>query len=283
MTPNQIPVPEQLRDIPKPPQRLFHVGAPLESLLALPRVAIVGSRNISPYGTRVTTELASQLAARGIVIVSGLALGVDGTAHRAALEAGGLTLAVLPSPIDHVVPASHQRLAQRIVESGGALISEYSPGQPPHKQNFIARNRLMSGLADVVVITEAAAKSGSLYTARYALEQGRDVLAVPGPVYSRGSVGANTLIKTGARLVTSYLDVIDALGLQDTTIISQVRGRNTHEQTILDLIQSGETDGAELQRTSKLSISEFNQVLTMLEISGKIRPLGSNNWRIATP
>lgn len=278
----EISVPDRLRSIPKPPQRLFHAGAPLEELLALPRVAIVGARSISTYGRQVTHELASQLAAHGIVIISGLALGVDSVAHQAALDVGGLTIAVLPSPIDNIVPGSHRSLARTIVAQGGALVSEYPPGEEPFKQNFIFRNRLVSGLADVVVITEASEKSGTLHTANYAFDQHRDILAIPGNITQRNAVGTNQLIKSHkAGLATSYLDVLTALGLTITPKApKRVMGRNSYEQTVLDLIGQGTVEGQELLRASRLGVSEFNQVLTMLEISGKIRPLGANKWNL---
>ncbi|MGC1176947.1 MAG: DNA-processing protein DprA [Candidatus Saccharimonadales bacterium] len=274
--------PEVLRQIPSPPKQLYHTGVSLEELLERPRVAIVGSRTISPYGRQVTAQLAGQLAEQGVVIISGLALGVDGTAHHAALEAGGLTIAVLPGPLEKIVPSNHQRLAQQILEQGGALVSEYPTGSIPHKQNFIARNRLMSGLAQAVLITEAAERSGSLHTARFALEQGKDVLAVPGDITRSGSVGVNNLIKSGATPVTSYLDVLYVLGIEEhQTTAHEVRGRNAHEQRVLDLLLRGINEGELLLQQSELSASQFNQVLTMLEIGGKVRSLGANQWSLA--
>jgi len=213
------------------------------------------------------------------VIVSGLALGVDCLAHEAALEAGGLAIAVLPGPLERIIPATNRRLAQAILEKGGALVSEYAADTHAYKQNFIARNRLMSGLAQAVLITEAAEKSGSLHTANFALQQGRDVLAVPGSIFNKGSVGTNNLIKTGATPVTSYMDVMHVLGFEPhQTRFNEVKGRNAHEQTVLDLLLRGVSEGDELLYRSSLSTSEFNQVLTMLEVGGKIRPLGSNQW-----
>ncbi|HTB49147.1 MAG TPA: DNA-processing protein DprA [Verrucomicrobiae bacterium] len=273
--------PEALRHIPSPPAQLFHAGTPLSELMKRPRVAIVGSRSVSPYGKQVTTQLARQLAEQGIVIISGLALGVDGLAHQATLEAGGLAIAVLPSPLQVIAPATNRQLGQAIIERGGALVSEYAEGAFPQKQNFIARNRLVAGLSQAILITEAAEKSGSLHTARFALEQGKDVLAVPGNITGPGSVGANNLIKAGATPVTSYVDVLHALGLEEhQTAATEVRGRNAYEQRVLDLLLQGVGDGDQLFHQSQLSTSEFNQVLTMLEIGGKIRSLGANHWAI---
>jgi DNA processing protein len=273
--------PGVLRNIPHPPKVLYHAGAPLNDLLKRPSVAIVGSRNLSVYGEQVTRRLAAELAGQGIVIIGGLALGVDGLAHRSALEAGGLAIAVLPGPLERIVPATNRRLGQALLTGGGALVSEYAAGEVPFKQNFIARNRLMSGLADAVLITEAGEKSGSLYTARFARDQNKDVLVVPGNITNIGSVGTNNLLKSGAGPVTSYLDVLHALQLKDhRTTAHKVRGRNAHEQTVLDLLLQGVNEGEQLLRRSRLSTSQFNQVLTMLEIGGKVRPLGANQWAL---
>jgi DNA processing protein len=281
LTPHSREFPEVLRQIPSPPKQLFCRGTSLDELLARPRVAIVGSRSVSPYGRQVTEQLASKLAERGIVIVSGLALGVDAIGHRAALGAGGQAIAVLPGSLNKIHPATNIRLAEEILHKGGALVSEYGIDAVTYKQNFIARNRLVAGLAHAVLITEAAEKSGSLHTARFALEQGKDVLAVPGNIITVTSVGTNTLIKSGATPVTSYLDVLHTLGVEDqVTPARQVRGRNAHEQKVLDLLLQGVNDGEQLLKQSNLSISEFNQVLTMLEIGGKIHALGAHHWSL---
>jgi DNA processing protein len=236
---------------------------------------------VSAYGKQVTLRLAAQLAEQGIVIISGLALGVDGLGHRATLEAGGLAIAVLPSSLEEIYPATNRRLAYKILDQGGTLVSEYSEGTMNFKTNFIARNRLIAGLADAVLITEAAQKSGSLHTARFALDQGKEVLAVPGNITSPNSVGSNNLIKAGATPVTSYEDVLHALRLEPhRTNAPKIRGRNRNEQIILDLLLQGVTDGSELLKQSQLDISQFNQTLTMLEITAKVRSLGTNHWSL---
>ncbi len=273
--------PDRLRHIASPPKSLYWAGAAADQLLQRPMVAIVGSRNATTYGKLVTQDLTSRLAEQGIVIVSGLALGIDGLAHRAALEAKGLTIAVLPGPVDTIAPAVHRGLADRILASGGALVSEYPSQSFTYKQNFVARNRLVAGLADAVLITEAALKSGSLHTARFALEQGKDVMAVPGNITAPSSVGTNNLIKAGATPVTGLWDVLEALGLDHhLTPVHTVRGGNAHEQLILDLMLGGVNDGTALLEASKLQPSEFNRTLTMLELTSKIRSLGANQWRI---
>jgi len=275
--------PALLLHITSPPKQLYTLGADLEEIMQKHRLAIVGSRGVTPYGKQVTMQLATELASRGVVIVSGLALGVDALAHQAALDAGGTTLAVLPSGLDIIYPATNRGLAKQILERGGALITEYESGMDSFKGNFIARNRIVSGLADAVLITEAAEKSGSLHTARFALEQGRDVFAVPGNITSPNSVGTNNLIKAGATPVTSAQDILLALNLAPSEQ-SQLPliGATEEEKRLLILLEQGITDGHELAVKSELSIEQFNQTLTMLELTGKIHPIGSNHWALAT-
>ena len=275
-------IPKELARIPSPPKQLFQKGQNLADLLEFPRVAIIGSRNISPYGRQVTTRLATDLAERGIVIVSGLALGVDCVAHSAALSVGGKCIAVLPSPLDKITPTSNLQLAKNIIEKGGVLVTEYEEGSEVFKTSFVARNRLVAGLANVVLITEAVQKSGSLHTARFALEQGKDVLAVPGNITSPTSIGTNNLIKAGAASVTSYVDVLHALGLTEGLKARKhtPKGRNEQEQAVIDLLAKGISDGEELRSKSQLEIAEFSQAMTMLEITGKIHSLGSNHWTL---
>lgn len=272
--------PEILQHIAQPPQCLYILGAHLSEILSRPRIAIVGSRKISAYGRAVTERLAQALARLGIVVLSGLAFGVDSRAHQATLDAGGVTAAVLACGVDQVYPASHQHLANTMLKQGGALISEYPPGTIPYKHHFIARNRLISALADGVVITEAAQKSGSLHTAQFALEQGKEVFAVPGNITSETSAGTNTLIKSGATLVTDLQDILLPLGWQTLLKAAPVRphGNTPEEQCLLDLIADGHQDGALLLAKSELSISQFNQTLTMLEVTDKIYAAGNNQW-----
>jgi DNA processing protein len=277
LTKSQLPT--RLAAVASPPKQLFVEGELIE-LLDKPCVAIVGSRKVSPYGREVTKRLARELAEQGIVIVSGLAFGVDAIAHEAALEAGGQAIAVLPSPLDNIYPASHHGLARRILGQGGALVTEYPSGTGSFKGNFVARNRIIAGLADAVLITEAALKSGSLHTARFALNAGRDVLAVPGNITSATSEGTNNLIKSGAMPVTEVSDILFALGIEPSTT-TKPNGATTAEQDIINLIAAGTTDGTLIQAASGLTAEEFNQTLTMLELNGKIRSLGSNHWGLS--
>jgi DNA processing protein len=274
--------PEALKYIPSPPKQLFWSGSDPANWLNLPKVAIVGSRKISPYGREVTSKLASELARAGVVVISGLAFGVDAAAHQVTVEAGGTAVVVLPTPIDRISPVSNQYLAQKILGQNGTLISEYAVGSEVHVSNFIARNRIVSGLADVLLITEAAVNSGSLHTARFALEQGKTVMAVPGNITSPTSEGCNNLIKSGAVPVTTVEDIFFALNLQPEKVqqTKPFKG-SSQEQKILGLIQEGIFAQEELALSSKMDGAAINNALTMLEINGYIRAQGAGNWIIA--
>lgn len=281
VTPGKSDFPKQLAAIPGPPKELFVESNNWPDLLEKPMLAVVGSRKVSAYGRAVTEQLARGAAARGIVIVSGLALGVDSIAHAAALEVGGLTVAVLPSGLQSIYPTTHTGLAREMVKKGGALVTEY----PPHetagfKGNFIARNRLIAGLAKVVLITEAAEKSGSLHTANFALEQGKEVLSVPGPINSPLSAGCNNLIKAGAQLVTSVDDILQHYALSGSPHTTSAGGSNQAESIILLLLQQGTHDIDELQQQSGLSADEFQRTVSMLEITGQISAVGGGKFTL---
>lgn len=277
----QIPVPPLLSELPDAPDRLFAIGNNLQELLAKPRVAIVGARKMSPYGQAVTEMLASKLAGKGIVVVSGLAYGVDVCAHQATLGAGGQCIAVLACGLDRMYPTAHARVGEELVQKGGVIISEYPEGTAPLQYRFLERNRLISGLSDAVIITEAAQRSGTLNTAAHALNQGKPVLCAPGNITSELSVGTNNLLKAGATPVTSVDDVLSLLGIADSPKTSLPLASNEQEFILLSLIKDGTTDGAELLRQSQLETPIFNQTLTMLEITAKIKPLGANHWTLA--
>lgn len=276
---NQLPI--TVQNLPQPPDQLFVSDEGLSELIDMPRLAIIGSRKVSQYGRSVTYKFASELAARGVVIVSGLALGVDSIAHEAALRASGKTIAVLPAGLERITPTSHTHLARQISQGNGLLVSEYPEGTNPLAINFVARNRIIASLAEGVLITEAAEKSGSLHTARFAMELGLPVLAVPGPITSSTSVGTNNLIKTGAIPVTSVSDIVTALEWKFNTNSDEVIHANSEpERIILTMINKGISDGSELLALSKMEASKFNQALTMLEITGRIRSTGANHWQI---
>lgn len=273
-----LDIPEPLTHISQPPKELFYLGD-IKPLLESTVVSIVGSRSMTPYGKQVTIMLSSGLAKRGIAIVSGLALGIDAVAHNAALEAGGYTVAVLPSSLENIYPSSNRNLAERILENGGALISEYSSDQTiAFKTNFIERNRLVSGLCDGLLITEASERSGTLHTANFALEQGKTVMAVPGNITSPTSSGTNNLIKTGAIPITNTKDVLRALGINLQTKLIDVTPANANEAAVLEAMKLGQTESGQILLSSKLAPEVFSQTLTMLEISGKIYPLGNGHW-----
>jgi DNA processing protein len=272
--------PEILAEIPDPPHQLYVRSQTWPQVLARPLVAVIGSRRVTPYGKAVTISLVTDLARAGVGIVSGLAYGVDSIAHQAALDAGGVTIAVLAGGLDHIYPERHTALAENIVNKGGALLSEYPAGTPALRPYFVARNRLVSGLSHAVLITEAAEKSGTLHTAQFALEQGRDVLAVPGNITSPNSGGTNNLLKIGATPVTSVADVLRTLGLEAVDK-PQPTGSTPEEQAILNLIASGVHDGGSLLARSGLGVPQFNQALTMLEIAGSVQGQGNNTWTIS--
>ena len=271
---------DRLQQLHDAPVMLFYKGVNPNDLLTRPSVAIVGARKMTAYGNTVTQKLATELARAGVVVISGLALGVDSAAHRAVLEADGLTIAVLPSGPNNVYPTSHHGLAQSILDNGGTLVSEYESDFPAMKHTFIARNRIIAAMADAVLVTEAAIKSGSLHTAGFALDLGKPVLAVPGPITSDQSAGTNQLIKTGAVPVTSVQDIFDALGLTAGNVQQSFAGLTQPEQAILTALKNGSSEGAALLVASKLNSGEFAQTLTMLEISGRVRALGGDLWAL---
>jgi DNA processing protein len=272
--------PENLAQITSPPEQLYWSGAKPASWLDRPKIGIVGSRKITPYGRTVTAKLAAELARAGVVVISGLAYGVDVCAHQAVLAANGLTVAVLGTSLDDIYPAAHAQIADQIARQG-TIFSEYPAGTPGYPANFIARNRIISGLCDVLLITEAAVNSGSLHTARFALEQGKTVMAVPGNITSPISEGCNNLIKSGAVPVTSAEDVFFALGISPLTDKLRRFKGTAAERQVLDFIKEGLADQDELSSATKLDSPVLASTLTMLEIQGYIRPAGSGNWVIA--
>ena len=276
--------PPLLAAIPKPPKELFVRGADLTTLLDKPRIAIVGSRKVSGYGKEVTHTLAYDLAQQGVVIISGLALGIDAIAHQAALDAGGFTIAVLPRGVDKIYPSSNNELGKRIIAAGGILLSEHERAETQiYKPDFLHRNRLIAGLADAVIVTEASERSGSLNTARHAKQQGRRLYAVPGNITSSLSNGTNQLIASGdAPALISSQQILKDLGLSgQTRNPAKPQGATAAEQTIIDLIYTGTHDAGELLAASGLPAPTFNQTLTMLELQGLIRSLGNNQWALA--
>ena len=253
--------PPLLRAIYDPPPRLYLRGT-AEDVLARRTVAVVGARSCSPYGAHVARRLGRELAAAGLVVVSGLARGVDGEAHRGALEAGGLTVAVLGCGIDRDYPAAHSDLARRIRE-GGLIVSEYEPGVEPAPWRFPARNRIIAGLSAATVVVEARERSGALITADLALDEGRDVLAVPGEITSAFSAGTNALLKLGAAPCTGAADVLEVFGLtQEARAAPKV---SEQAAKVLAALPAGADDVA---RVTGLEAPTVAVALAELELAG---------------
>ncbi|MGE5815163.1 MAG: DNA-processing protein DprA [Acidobacteriota bacterium] len=271
--------PSLLATIPDPPDELWLRGR--VDLLSAEAVAIVGSRGASRYALEIAAALAFDLARCGLVVVSGMARGVDGAAHRGALDAGGATVAVLGSGVNVPYPAEHADLLLKIA-STGAVVSELPPGTPPLAHNFPRRNRIISGLSRAVVVVEAHERSGSLITARCALEQGRDVMAVPGNALSGRNRGSHALLKDGAKLVEGVDDILEELGLRLVSIGVDPRNLLFHNGLMLNM-QVGETYGLdELGAVSGLPASELLPILTELELSGQVIKTSGGRFALAS-
>lgn len=267
--------PDKLRHIPTPPQELFYRGELPDP--ARKSVAIVGTRKPTRYGTEVTLDLSRKLAERGVVIISGLALGVDALAHQGALKGQGMTVAVLAGGVDDPSPRTNALLAEEILKSGGGIVSEYPAGVIPYKDQFLARNRLVAGLADAVIVTEASLRSGTANTVMHALEQGREVYAVPGPITSPMSAGCNHMIAQGATPITSVDEFVEQF-MPRAGVQQEIFAYTDQEKIIIDLLSSGVRDGDELHAKSQLDAGSYGQTITMLELRGAIKPLGANQW-----
>jgi DNA processing protein len=257
--------PPRLRAIHDPPAVLFVRGGAAVALLREAAVAVVGARSCSPYGAQVARMLGRELAAAGLVVVSGLARGVDGEAHRGALEAGGLTVAVLGCGVDRDYPAAHAQLAARLCERG-LVVSEYAPGVEPAPWRFPARNRIIAGLAGATVVVEARERSGALITADLALEEGREVFAVPGEITSSLSAGTNDLLRLGAAPLTSSKDVLDLFDIAPPATTQPEIGAEA--TTILGRLRDGPAGADELVRSTGLEAAAIAAALTELELAG---------------
>ncbi len=270
--------PARLRDLDTAPPVLYLRGAldPADDWA----VAVVGTRRATAYGRQVAEELARALAQNGITVVSGLARGVDAVAHRAALDAGGRTLAVLGSGVDVIYPPEHRRLAERIRQQG-ALISDYPPGTQPEAANFPPRNRIISGLSVAVVVVEAGKSSGALITARYAAEQGREVFAVPGNIYAPQSQGCNRLIQQGANALLSPRDLLEVLHWEHLGAQQAARRllpADENEATLLRLLRQGACHVDDLTAATGWPAAQVAATLTMMELKGLVRSLGGMQY-----
>ncbi len=246
-------------------------------------LAVVGTRRATVYGRQVTEEIVTDLARNKITIVSGLARGIDTVAHRSALEAGGRTIAVFACGLDIVYPAENANLARSIIQHG-ALISEYPPGTKPKADNFPRRNRIMSGLSLGVLVTEAGRTSGAMITARLALEQNREVLAIPGSILSPVSSGANHLIQEGAKLVSDYADILEELNL--TAVAHQMEMKEVipssdTESLLLKKLSAEPAHIDEVCRSSGLPVSTVSSTLAMMELKGLVKQVGPMNYVLA--
>lgn len=271
--------PKLLKEIESFPQVLFVRGQfKSEDGKAM---AVVGTRKPTSYGRAVTEKFVEQLVAQGFTIVSGLARGIDGIAHRVALEAGGRTIGVLGGGVDRVYPPEHVGLAEKISQHG-AVISEFTPGELPVPGNFPARNRVISGLALGVLVVEGASKSGTKITASLAAQQGREVFAIPGPITSRFSQAPADLIKLGAKVVTTVSDILEELSVQDGPGYKGVSGKSTvdiaslekNEREIVELLENEQMHVDEMVRKLKKDTAQVSSTLTMLELKRVVRHLG---------
>lgn len=276
--------PSSLKEIPQPPHALYVRGElPAENEFC---VAIVGPRKYSSYGKQSCEKITAELAGYGATIISGLALGIDAIAHQTALDNGAKTIAVLGTGIDDatIYPAQNFNLAKNILKDGGAIISEFAPQTPGMPHHFPMRNRIVSGISRGVVVIEAGEKSGSLITATYALEQNREVFAVPGQIFSDNSKGTNNLIKQGAKIATSAQDILEEFNMSispEETKINHEKNLSDDEKNIFNLLADDPQELDALAKTANISIAKFNSILTMMELKGIIKNQGGKIYRIS--
>jgi len=291
---NDPEYPSRLKEIYDPPVVLFVKGS--VELLSQPGIAMVGTRHPTPYGSGMAERLATDLASRGLVIISGMARGVDTASHRGAVAAKGKTVAVLGTGIDVIYPKENSRLAEQVLGLGGAIVSEFPLGTSPVPQNFPIRNRIISGMSVGVLVVEAAEYSGTRITSRCALEQNRDVYAVPGNVTNKNSWGPNTLIKQGAKLVATWEDVWEELPSEIQATLASSRDESPeagsaslfpddetspHEKKILRLLKPDESihiDELVERLEADMSSSELFAALFELELNGKVKQLPGKNF-----
>jgi DNA processing protein len=272
--------PRLLKEISDPPPVLYVKGQIPTGERFL---AVVGARKMTSYGRQVTEILARDLVASGFTIVSGLARGVDSYSHRVTVGNKGKTVAVLGGGLDKVYPQENVALANEIAEGSGAVISEYPLGMGSVPGNFPARNRIISGLSLGVLVTEAGEESGSLITTGCAAEQGREVFAVPGPMYSKLAKGPAQLIKQGAKLVMNVEDILEELQLEPNVshqISSEVKADSPEEQVILEVLRDGPVHVDEITRAAKFPAAKVGSILSLMEIKGQVKSLGSGNYSL---
>lgn len=278
LTWNSPDYPQLLNEIAQPPPVLYYRGSitPMDDTA----IAIVGTRNVTKYGKQITIDTATYLAGSGVTIVSGLARGVDGIAHRAALDAGGRTIAVLGSGVDVIYPPEHRKLASEIIENG-AIVSDYPPGTKPDGINFPPRNRIISGLSSGTVVIEAGERSGALITAKFALDQGRDIYAVPGSVLSQMSKGTNQLIADGAQPMTNPAQITEALNIQRQVkrTTKESISLTKSEELILKVLGSESLHIDEICNRTSMGIEKLTADLTIMELKGFIERENGMEYR----
>lgn len=273
--------PKLLKEIPNPPYLLYARGtlSPNEH----PSISIVGTRKNSPYGKQVAVDFSTKLARAGFLITSGLALGIDAFAHQSTLEAGGKTVAVLGSGIDdaHIYPRINFNLAKDIIANGGLLISEYPPETSPSENTFPARNRIIAGLSLGTLVIEAAESSGALITAKMALECNREVFSIPGPIFSPASQGTNSLIKSGAKLVSNIQDILEEINLpffKSTPVLREKYPQTAEETLILETLGEIPTHIDKIAKLTKLGTAVVASNLSLMEIKGWTKNIGGQNY-----
>ncbi len=272
--------PELLKKITNAPKVLYYRGNFITNESCF---GIVGTRRPSPYGQQVTLQIAGELADTGLSIISGMAPGIDTFAHNMCVEKNKRTIAVLGTGLDEksIYPQQNIGLSRKIIETGGCLISEFSPGTPGYPNNFRQRNRIISALSLGVLVVEAKEKSGSLITAKFAKDQHKKLFAIPGPIYTLNSKGPNKLIKEGATLVESAQDILDVLGIEPQKVSKQIfAAENSNEKLILDVLKEEALAVDNIIERTKLNASVIATTLALMEISGKIRNLGGNTYSL---
>jgi DNA processing protein len=266
--------PRLLREIPDPPVVLYVKGViPDESL----KVSIVGTRQCTEYGRTVTREISQALAKKGVVVVSGMARGIDSVAHKSALDSLGKTIAVLGCGVDICYPAENRALRDRIIENG-CLISEYPPGTQPNKWFFPERNRIISGLSELIIVTEAGKRSGTLITVSHALEQGRDVMAVPGNITSKLSEGTNELLRDGAGVITSISDILHTLNISESMLNIQPK-LAPEEKIVYDMLGPQPVSVEEIIDKTQFQAQTVSGILTIMELKGYVQKMSGQRYR----
>lgn len=261
--------PALLKEISAPPFGIYFSGDPSYKA---PAVAIVGTRTATPQGKEIARSFGKRLSEAGLTIVSGLALGIDACAHQGAIDGSGKTIAVLGTPLSNIYPKQNENLAKQILEKGGAIISEFPFEKEIYPPDFLIRNRIISGLSDAVLVIEAPEKSGALATAKFALEQNREIFVIPGGITAQNYKGSNALIKAGATPVTSPEDILDYFQIKQTDFLKNDSQTNAADNPILRILkQKGELTLEQILNESLLEVSELNKNLGRLVIRGIIK------------